>query len=51
MDPQIRKSLIFVVGRVRVFGIATFYGLGGCGIEPRWAWDLPHPTTPTLGPM
>ena len=31
-------------------GIATRYGLDGPGIESRWEWDFPHPSTPALGP-
>jgi hypothetical protein len=30
-------------------GIATGYGLGGQGIEPRWGRDFPHPSRPALG--
>jgi hypothetical protein len=31
-------------------GIATFYGLDGPGIEPRWGGDFPHPSRPAVGP-
>ena len=38
------------VDRDSVVGIATFYGMGGLGIESSWGWDLPHPSRLALGP-
>ena len=40
----------FGVGRDISFGIATFYGLDGPGIEYRWRRAFPHPSRPALGP-
>ena len=37
------------MGRDRVDGIATRYGLDGPGIEYRWGRDFPHPSRPTPG--
>jgi len=31
-------------------GIATSYGLDGPGIKYRWGRDIPHPSSPALGP-
>jgi hypothetical protein len=37
------------VGRDRVVGIATRYGLEGAGIESRCGRDFLHPSRPALG--
>ena len=39
-----------VKGRDSTVGIATRYGLGGPGIESRWARDFSHPSRAALGP-
>jgi len=38
------------MGRDKVVGIATRYGLDGPGMESRWGRDSPHPSRPALGP-
>jgi hypothetical protein len=38
------------VGRDRVVGVATRYGVDGPGIESRWGRDFPHPFRPDLEP-
>ena len=46
---QYYLDLLWYVGRDSSVGIATCYGLGGPGIESRWARDLLLPSSPTLG--
>jgi hypothetical protein len=41
----------FNVGRDRVDGIATRYGLDGPGIESQWGQDFLHTSRPDLGPI
>jgi len=46
------SSLLFnnyITSQDSVLGIAIRYGLGGPGIESRWARDFPHPSRPALG--
>ena len=43
-------TLFQLVGQNIVLGIATFYWLDGPGIQSRWGQEIPHPSTPTLGP-
>ena len=38
------------LGRDSAVVIATRYGLGGPGIEPRWGRDFPQSSSPTLAP-
>jgi hypothetical protein len=42
---------ITIVGRDRVVGVATRYGLDGPGIDSRWGRDFSHPFRPALEPI
>jgi hypothetical protein len=39
-----------LVGLDGSVGIAICYGLDGPAMESRWGRDIPHPSTPALGP-
>jgi len=41
--------VVVVVSRDSSVGIATHYRLDGTGIETRWGWDFPRPSSPVLG--
>jgi hypothetical protein len=44
-------ALIFcIMDRASSVGIATRYGLDGSRIQSRWGRDIPHPSSPALGP-
>ena len=47
-------NYLFLIARYSepggVVGIVTGYGVGGPGIESRWARDFPHLSRPALGP-
>ena len=45
-----RQVTIKFIGRGSSVGIATGYGLDGLGIESRWRRDIPHLSSPALGP-
>jgi hypothetical protein len=38
--PYFIRQLSFVVGWDSSFGTATYYWMGGLGIEPRWRRDI-----------